>query len=56
MLDEPEQRLDGDGRKWLAGRLNAEKEAGHGVLFASHDRGLVRAVADRVLDLGQAQE
>jgi ABC-2 type transport system ATP-binding protein len=54
VLDEPEQRLDGAGREWLAARLNAEKEAGHGVLFASHDRGLVRAVADRVLDLGEA--
>jgi ABC-2 type transport system ATP-binding protein len=52
LLDEPEQRLDRAGREWLAGRLLAEKEAGHGVLFASHDRALVRAVADRVVDLG----
>jgi ATPase subunit of ABC transporter with duplicated ATPase domains len=38
----------------LTGRLLAEKQAGHGVLFASHDRSLVKAVADRVLDLGGA--
>jgi ABC-2 type transport system ATP-binding protein len=54
LLDEPEQRLDRAGRRWLTGRLLAEKQAGHGVLFASHDRGLVKAVADRVLDLGAA--
>jgi ABC-2 type transport system ATP-binding protein len=52
LLDEPEQRLDRAGRSWLGTRLRAEKAAGRGVLFASHDRSLVRAVADRVLDLG----
>jgi ABC-2 type transport system ATP-binding protein len=51
VLDEPEQRLDRAGRRWLEARLLAEKEAGHGVLFASHDRGLVRAIADRVVTL-----
>jgi ABC-2 type transport system ATP-binding protein len=54
LLDEPEQRLDRAGRRWLTGRLLAEKQEGHGVLFASHDRSLVKAVADRVLDLGGA--
>jgi len=54
LLDEPEQRLDQEGRRWLTGRLLAEKKEGRGVLFASHDRGLVTAVADRVLDLGVA--
>jgi ABC-2 type transport system ATP-binding protein len=52
LLDEPEQRLDRAGRSWLTTRLLAEKASGRGVLFASHDRGLVRAVADRVVDLG----
>lgn len=52
LLDEPEQRLDRAGRSWLTARLLAEKAAGRGVLFASHDRALVRAVADRVVDLG----
>jgi ABC-2 type transport system ATP-binding protein len=51
LLDEPEQRLDSGGRRWLKGRLLAEKQEGRGVLFASHDRSLVKAVADRVLDL-----
>jgi ABC-2 type transport system ATP-binding protein len=53
LLDEPEQRLDRAGRRWLESRLMAEKEAGRGVLFASHDRGLVRAIADRVVSLGE---
>lgn len=55
LLDEPEQRLDRAGRRWLTARLLAEKTAGRGVLFASHDRGLVRAVADRVVDLGRTR-
>jgi ABC-type multidrug transport system ATPase subunit len=54
LLDEPEQRLDRAGRRWLTARLTAEKEAGRGILFASHDRGLVRTVADRIIDLGAA--
>jgi ABC-2 type transport system ATP-binding protein len=53
LLDEPEQRLDRAGRRWLTGRLLAEKAAGRAVLFASHDRALVRAVADRVVTLGE---
>jgi ABC-2 type transport system ATP-binding protein len=55
LLDEPEQRLDRAGRRWLTARLLAEKEAGRGVLFASHDRSLVRAVADRVVNLDGAR-
>jgi ABC-2 type transport system ATP-binding protein len=54
LLDEPEQRLDRLGRRWLTAKLLAEKAAGRGLLFASHDRGLVRAVADQVLTLGVA--
>jgi ABC-2 type transport system ATP-binding protein len=55
LLDEPEQRLDRPGRRWLTTRLLAEKEAGHGILFASHDRTLVREVADRVINLDEAR-
>jgi heme ABC exporter ATP-binding subunit CcmA len=51
LLDEPEQRLDTAGRAWLAGQLRAEKAAGHAVLLASHDPGLVAAVADDTLTL-----
>jgi ABC-2 type transport system ATP-binding protein len=54
LLDEPEQRLDQGGRRWLADRLLAEKREGRGVLFATHDRALVKAVADRVIDLSPA--
>lgn len=52
VLDEPEQRLDADGRTWLARRLTAEKADGVAILLVSHDQGLVAAVADRVIELG----
>ncbi|MCW2759412.1 MAG: transporter ATP-binding protein [Nocardioidaceae bacterium] len=52
ILDEPEQRLDTEGVAWLSERLVQEKEAGLGVLFASHHPSLVEEVADRVVDLG----
>ncbi|MFG1688464.1 ATP-binding cassette domain-containing protein [Nonomuraea sp. NPDC049269] len=53
VLDEPEQRLDAQGRAWLADRLRAEKAAGVGILFASHDRELIDAVADRIIEVVQ---
>ncbi|MGN6610444.1 MAG: ABC transporter ATP-binding protein [Angustibacter sp.] len=37
VLDEPEQRLDADGRAWLAGWLRREADRGRAVLLASHD-------------------
>ncbi|RKS71044.1 ABC transporter family protein [Actinomadura pelletieri DSM 43383] len=49
ILDEPEQRLDAEGRAWLANRINSEKAAGVGVLFSSHDRELIDATADRAI-------
>jgi heme ABC exporter ATP-binding subunit CcmA len=52
LLDEPEQRLDADGAHWLAGLLAREKEAGVGILFASHQPALIEAVADEVVRLG----
>ncbi|SEQ88304.1 ABC transporter [Lentzea xinjiangensis] len=51
VLDEPEQRLDAQGRAWLRERLAAEKAAGVAVVFASHDHDLVEAVADRTVTL-----
>ncbi len=51
VLDEPEQRLDAAGLAWLTDRLRREKAEGLGVLLASHDPGLVEAVADDVLSL-----
>lgn len=49
VLDEPEQRLDASGLRWLAGRLNTEKAEGLAIILASHDPVLVEAVADDVL-------
>ncbi len=51
VLDEPEARLDQEGLEWLADRLRREKADGLGILMASHDPGLVDAVADRVVSL-----
>jgi ABC-type multidrug transport system ATPase subunit len=51
VLDEPEQRLDTDGVAWLSERLQEEKKAGTSILFASHHRALVDAVADETVAL-----
>ncbi|MBP2338592.1 ABC-type multidrug transport system ATPase subunit [Saccharothrix coeruleofusca] len=51
VLDEPEQRLDTRSRGWLADRLRAEKAAGVAIVLASHDRDLIDAVADRLVDI-----
>lgn len=37
VLDEPEQRLDHEGRVWLASYLRQTASQGRGVLMASHD-------------------
>jgi ABC-2 type transport system ATP-binding protein len=51
VLDEPEARLDEAGLAWLVDRLQREKADGLAILMASHDASLVKAVADRVLNL-----
>ena len=51
VLDEPEQRLDAAGRRWLIERLNREKKAGTAIVFASHDEQIVHGVATLELDL-----
>jgi ABC-2 type transport system ATP-binding protein len=56
LLDEPEQRLDAEGAIWLADLLRREKEAGVGILFASHHPALVEAVADEVVRLGSSSD
>jgi ABC-type multidrug transport system ATPase subunit len=53
VLDEPEQRLDRAGLDWLAEGLNADMGDGLGIMLASHDEGLIVAVADRTVELGQ---
>jgi ABC-2 type transport system ATP-binding protein len=52
VLDEPEQRLDPAARRWLAGLLAAEKQAGTGLLMATHHVDLAAAVADQVVVIG----
>jgi ABC-type multidrug transport system ATPase subunit len=56
VLDEPEARLDDQGRAWLAGRLREEKGHGVAIVMASHDADLVAAVADGVVDLSPTGE
>ncbi len=56
VLDEPEQRLDRAGRRWLLDRLRHEKALGHGVLISTHDRQLNRALADRTVDLARTAD
>jgi ABC-2 type transport system ATP-binding protein len=51
VLDEPEQRLDPAARRWLAGLLSAEKQAGAALLMATHHAELAAAVADHVIVL-----
>lgn len=51
ILDEPEQRLDPDARRWLAGLLTTEKSRGAAVLLATHHVELAEAVADEAIVL-----
>ena len=48
LLDEPDNYLDVPGKRWLEERLS---QSGKTVLFVSHDRELLAAVADRVVTL-----
>lgn len=52
VLDEPEQRLDVEGVRWLGKKLIAEKAEGGAILLVSHDPDLVARVCDRVVRLG----
>ncbi|GEA89368.1 ABC transporter ATP-binding protein [Cellulomonas cellasea] len=52
VLDEPEQRLDRRMQDALAQRLRDERAAGGAVLLATHDPGLLRAVADAAVLVG----
>ncbi|HEX8496558.1 MAG TPA: heme ABC exporter ATP-binding protein CcmA [Actinomycetales bacterium] len=51
VLDEPEQRLDAEGRLWLGRRLRALADDGAAVVIASHDAAVVEVAADLVLEL-----
>ncbi|MFC7623464.1 ATP-binding cassette domain-containing protein [Microlunatus sp. GCM10028923] len=52
IMDEPEQRLDTEGVRWLAERLKNERKKGLAIVFASHEPSLVETVATRVVELG----
>lgn len=52
VLDEPEQRLDVEGVRWLAERLRVEKEQGLAIVMASHEPTLVEALGARIVELG----
>jgi ABC-type multidrug transport system ATPase subunit len=52
ILDEPEQRLDTEGVRWLAEKLRSERQQGLAIVFASHEPALVENVATRVVELG----
>ena len=56
VLDEPEQRLDVEGVRWLAERLVAERSDGLAVVFASHEPHLVDTVATRIVTLGGGRD
>jgi ABC-2 type transport system ATP-binding protein len=51
VLDEPEQRLDPAARRWLAGLLRTERQAGAAVLMATHHAELAASIADHVVVL-----
>lgn len=52
VMDEPEQRLDTEGVRWLTDRLKTERAEGLAIVFASHEPALVESVASRVVELG----
>ena len=54
VLDEPEQRLDVAGRRWLGEHLRERAAAGTAVLLASHDDELLDRAGARRLDLTEA--
>jgi ABC-2 type transport system ATP-binding protein len=51
VMDEPEQRLDTEGVAWLSRRLQAERQSGLAIVFASHEPALVEQVATRVVSM-----
>ncbi|MEU7999435.1 ABC-F family ATP-binding cassette domain-containing protein [Micromonospora sp. NPDC049060] len=53
LLDEPTNHLDADGLDFLTRRL---REHGGGLAVVSHDRALLRDVADRFLDLDPTRD
>ncbi|MFC7405481.1 ABC transporter ATP-binding protein [Georgenia alba] len=55
VLDEPEQRLDVGMRNHLVERLVAERQAGGGILLATHDPRVVAGAATAVLHISESE-
>jgi ABC-2 type transport system ATP-binding protein len=53
LLDEPEQRLDIDGRERLVRFLDEQLAAGRGLVFATHDAALAERLGARVVSLAR---
>jgi ABC-type multidrug transport system ATPase subunit len=51
LLDEPEQRLDADGRSRLVQFLQEQMADGRGLVLATHDAGLAQLLSARVVNL-----
>jgi ABC-type multidrug transport system ATPase subunit len=58
LLDEPSSGLDVQGQEWLVRQLRHLRSDNRCICFVTHDDGLVRQLADRVLELhsGRAVE
>ncbi len=54
LLDEPTNHLDVDAIEWLQGLLT-ERERRGALVFVSHDRAFIDAVATRILELDRGQ-
>jgi len=54
LLDEPEQRLDGDRLELVGGLLRKLVDGGKTVVFASHSRFLIDVLGDRTISLDRA--
>lgn len=52
VLDEPEQRLDVEGVKWLGERLKSDLAGGLAIVLASHEPSLLEAIGARTIRLG----
>jgi ABC-type multidrug transport system ATPase subunit len=55
LLDEPEQRLDSDGRERLALFLEERLAAGRGLVFATHDPALAERLGAVVVHLNRSE-
>ncbi len=55
LLDEPTNHLDVEGVAWLAAYLSARRRPGSGLVFVTHDRWFLDAVATRTWEVADGQ-